>query len=136
MFVFPWTNLRAKYIYGLLLTWRDTQTTVMLKCESLKFRRFFLSCSEKCPSKHNAMCPSEHKYSKSVLPNKMQCVLPNMRLCVLLNMKLALSWNWYKTNSPPLQLALKPKNTRSANIRDVSTGEPVRPGSHLNFQIP
>ena len=56
---FPWTNLRTKYIYGFLLTWRRYSD----RFKGNKWE-FYLSYSENCPSQHFAMCPSEQNTQK------------------------------------------------------------------------
>ena len=85
---FLWTNFRAKYIYGFLLTWRRYS-------DRFKVNRweFYLSYFENFPSEHNVMCPSKHE------------------LCVLPNIKLKLS-----NKGSPLQLAPKPTHTQRASI--------------------
>ena len=88
---FPWTNLRARYIYGFLFTWWRYWDHELIG-ESL-FKKFYLSHSEKCPSKHAAICPSKYE------------------LCVLPSMKLEL-----RNKSSPLQLAPKPTHTQRENI--------------------
>ena len=37
------------------------------------FKKFYLSCSEKCPSKHNAMCPSKHNTQKCPSEHAAMC---------------------------------------------------------------
>ena len=46
-----------------------TKTILKLIGESL-FKKFYLSYTEKCPSKHAAICPSKYEL----------CVLPSMKL--------------------------------------------------------
>ena len=101
---FPWTNLRARYIYWFLFTWWRYWDHELIG-ESL-FKKFYLSHSEKCPSKHAAICPSKYE------------------LCVLSSMKL-------RNKSSPLQLAPKPTHTQRENImgpKDLSIEGAVVPG--------
>ena len=94
---FPWTNLRAKYIYGFLLTGR--RYSVHFKAAMWEFLEKVFYHNLKSVLPNIMLCVLPNMMAKSVLPNMMSCVLPNIRLCDLPNMK-----------------ALKPTHTRRANI--------------------